>query len=211
MSENQAADTSSKKAKAEVTTVTMEDGREVGFAGNRKMVKDYNLTPNGVEVVIDFRNGKTVRFTCDDSMQTPDGQSLLLISAGHGLVQKLGDEAASEKDVDDAYLAIEELASRLSKGEWTVQREGGGFSGASVVIRAIMEASGKSQEEVKAFLQKKLDDAKARGENLTRPALYASFRNPNSKVGQIVKRLEDEKATKGNAVDADEALGELTS
>lgn len=214
--ENAGNGTKGKKQPAEVTQVQMKDGRTVGFAGQRKLDKEYTIdesklqvgddgsvliAPGAVKVRIDFRNGETVNFE-------PKGLQLAT-AAGHGYVQKLGDEAASEKDVDDAYIAISELAERLGKGEWTVAREGGGFSGASVVIKAIMEATGKSMEEVKAFLQKKLDDAKARGETLTRPALYAAFRNPNSKTGQIIKRLEDEKASKASAIDADAAIGEL--
>jgi hypothetical protein len=78
-----------------------------------------------------------------------------------------------------------------------------------VVIKALVEASGKTVEEVKKFLDGKLEAAKAKGEKLTRQALYASFRNPTSKVGQIIRRLEEEKAAKNSAVDADAVLGEL--
>ena len=77
------------------------------------------------------------------------------------------------------------------------------------LIKAIVEASGKSVEDIKAFLDAKLETAKAKGEKLTRQALYASFRNPTSKVGQIIRRLEEEKAAKSSAVDADAVLGEL--
>lgn len=212
----QQAESAGKAKKTEVTQVAMLDGRTVGFPGARRIDKDYTideskiqvgedgtvlLAPGAVSVRIDFRNGQTVNFV-------PPG-SIIARSIGHGLVQKLGDEAASEKEVDDAYMAIDELAGRLAKGEWTVAREGGGFSGASIVVKAIMEATGKSQEEVRAFLQGKLDKAKAAGETLTRPALYAAFRNPNSKTGQIIKRLEDERASKGSAIDADAALAEM--
>lgn len=209
------------KPKTEVTSVTMKDGRVVGFAGKRKMVKDYEIDANSnvVTAVIDFVNGETVRLSVDPTIQTTgdDGVPLLLQAAGHGLVQKLGDEAASEKDVDDAYLAISDLAERLARGEWGVQREAGGFSGASVVLQAILEAKRESVPEftidqVKAGLQKILDNdkAKAEGENrkpMTRQALYQSFRNPTTKVGKIVKRLEEEKAAKSqSAINADEAV-----
>ena len=42
-------------------------------------------------------------------------------------------------------------------------------------------------------LQGKLDAAKARGEKLSRQELYNSFRNPATKTGAIIKRLEEEK------------------
>lgn len=200
-----------------VTKVEMTDGRSVEFVGKRRMDKEYlidaskievdggliQLSEGAVSVRIDFINGKTLTFI--------PPASIVAQALGHGLVQKLGDEAASEKDVDDAFIAIEELAKRLSAGEWRVAREAsGGFSGASVVIRAISEASGKTVDEVKSFLDGKLAAAEARGEKLTRQALYASFRNPKSKTGAIIARMEEEKVSKGSAVDADAELAALS-
>ena len=207
------------KKKAEITMVKIEDGREVGFAGKRRVNKEtlidesklivdgdtVTLQSGAVQVRMDFRNGKTRTFS------RPIG--LIAKFAGHGAEQKYGDELAAPADKpmseDDMVLAVEDLDSRIQQGEWSAQREGGGFAGASVVVLAIMEASGKTMEEVKAFLQKKLDDAKARGEKLSRKDLYDSFRNPNSKVGQIVERLEKERLAKESKVNADEALAEL--
>lgn len=213
------------KKKAEVTNVTMEDGRTVGFAGARKMLKEtliddskivvgedgsVMLAPGAVKVRIDFRNGKTIE-------HTPPA-ALLARYAGHGGEQKLGDEAAGEKEVDDAQLAIEDLAKRLEAGEWNVAREGsGGFAGASLVVKAIIafyaeKGQEKSVDQIKAFLDEKLASMKAaaaaKGEKEpTRQQLYATFKNPNSKVGQIYKRLEEEKAAGAKpAFNADEAL-----
>ena len=73
----------------------------------------------------------------------------------------------------------------------------------------VIEASGKTVEDVKKFLNGKLDAAKARNEKLSRKELYDSFRNPTSKVGQIVKRLEEERLVKATKVDADAALAEM--
>lgn len=187
------SETQEKKPKAEVEQVTMTDGRVVGFAGKRKMVKE--TLDNGVR--FDFRNGETRTFNI------PEG--LLTRLAVHGAAQKIGDETAGVEDVEDMVVGVDEIISRLSRGEWGVTRQAGdSFSGASVVIRAICEATGKSVADVKAFLQKKLDsDSK-----LTRAALYNSFRNPSSKTGQIIERLEREKRSK-TAVDADALLGEL--
>ncbi len=106
-------------------------------------------------------------------------------------------------------VALDDLHEQVNiRGEWRLTGEGG-VAGASVVILAIMEASSKTMEEVKKFLQGKLDAAKARNEKLSRKELYDSFRNPNSKVGQIVKRMEDERLAKANKVDADAALAEI--
>lgn len=207
------------KKKTEVTMVKMEDGREVGFAGKRRVNKEtlideskivvegdtITLQEGAVSVRMDFRNGAT------RTMSLP--LSLIPKFAGHGGEQKFGDELAAPADKpmseEDMVLAIEDLNARIQAGEWSVQREGGGFAGASVVVLAIVEASGKTVEEVKAFLQKKLDDAKARNEKLSRKELYDSFRNPNSKVGQIIERMEKERLAKESKVNADEALAEL--
>jgi len=195
--------------------VTMSDGRSVTFVGKRKMLKetlidesklqvtgDGVLVKEGAVVVrIDFLNGKTLSYT--------PPLSLIAKAAGHGLEQKLGDQAAGEADVDDAQVSIEDLMGQLDKGEWTSRREGDGFAGASIVVRAIMEASGKTQEEVKAFLAKLIEDSKAKGAELSRKDLYDSFRRPGTKTGDIVARMEKEKVQKAAKVDADEALAGL--
>lgn len=212
---NAATETKPTKKKAEVEVVKMSDGREVGFAGKRKMVKEtivdqskvqidgdtILLKDGAVSVRLDFRNGET--------RLVPLKASMIAQYAGHGGEQKLGDETAGEEKVEDMVIAVDDLADRLGKGEWKIAREAGGFSGASIVIRAIMEASGKTAEEVKAFLQKKLDAAEAKGEKLSRKDLYDSFRNPASKTGQIIERLEREERSKASKVDADAALAEL--
>lgn len=205
-----------KKAKTEVTTVKMSDGREVGFAGKRRMVKEtliddskiavdgntITLEDGAVSIRLDFRNGETRTWAVP--------VSLVAKTCGHGGEQKLGDETAGDESIDDMLINVDDLLGRLRQGEWrTAAREGGGFSGASVVIRALMEASGKTQEQIKDFLQKKLDAAAAKGEKLSRQDLYNSFRNPNSKTGQIIERLEREARSKASKVDSDAALAEL--
>jgi hypothetical protein len=179
-------------------------GRIVAFAGKRKMVKTADVAEDGtVSVRFDFVNGETRTLTVPPALMTK--------FAAHGAAQKVGDEAAGVADIDDIVVAIDEVITRLHSGEWGATREAGdGFSGASIVIRAIMEATGKDQETVKAFLQKKLDAATANGEKLTRQALYSSFRHPSSKTGKIIERMEAEKAVKAPAVNSDEYLSELS-
>ena len=90
-----------------------------------------------------------------------------------------------------------------------------GFSGASVVIRAIMEASGKDATFVKAFLEKKLADSKAEaeangGKPITRQGIYAAYRKPGTKIAAIIARMEQEKlAATAVDVDADADLKEM--
>lgn len=206
----EAVEAKPKKKETVYTDVTMKDGRTVKFPGDQKVKK--NILFDGPEdarvavgVQFDFRNGESLSLNVNDL----DGPTAAY-AACHGLSQKVGDEWSGTKEVDDMVLQGQEIIDRLRKGEWAVEREAGdSMAGASVVIKALVEATGKPVEAIKAFLDKKIEDAKANGQKLTRQALYASFRNPTSKVGQIIRRLEEEKASKAAAVDADATLGEL--
>lgn len=202
------------KPKTEVTTVTMTDGRSVNFAGKRKVNKETIIDASKIEIEgdvaqfaagavsirMDFRNGET--------RLIPLPLSLLARFAGHGGEQKFGDELASSAadpmSEEDMVLAIDDLNSQIQAGNWGRGRAtgGGGVSGASIVVQAIMEATGKDVATVKAYLQKKLDSDAA----LTRRALYDSFRVAGTKTGVIIKRLEDAKLAKTAKVDADAEL-----
>ena len=197
------SETQVKVAKTETVreAVELTDGRTVEFAGKRKLRKEVIIEGGAVSVRFDFRNGETRTFTVPES--------LLLDCAGHGASQKIGDDVAGVDDIDDMVVGIDAMIARLNAGSWSAERaEGDGFSGASVVIKAIAEVTGKSIDAVKTFLQSKLDQAAAKGEKLTRQALYKSFRNPASKTGQVIQRLELEKTSK-SSVNSDDLLGEL--
>ena len=205
------------KSKTEYTTVKMSDGREVAFAGKRKVVKETlfdesKITVDGevvqfeagaISIRMDFRNG--------DTRTIPLPVSLIGQFAGHGGEQKFGDELASPADKplseEDMVIAIDDLNAVIQAGNWGRGRAtgGGGVSGASLVVQAIMEASGKDLAAVKAYLQKKLDGDK----ELTRRALYDSFRVAGTKTGIIIKRLEDAKLAKNAKVDADAELSNV--
>ena len=184
-----------KPAKKEpvVNTVTMQDGRVVEFTGKRKLLKSSQVTAEGaVQTRLDFSNGETRLFTI------PEG--LLAKFAAHGAEQKLGDEIAGVDDVEDAVLAVDELIDRLYSGEWGVARDKSGLAGASILLRALVESTGKSVDEIKAFLKDKTAAQKA--------ALRV-----NPKVKPVVDRLEAEKAAKqakkGDSIDTDALLGSL--
>lgn len=181
------------KSKPEAEKVTMEDGRTVEFAGKRKMLKEVIIPETEgayPQVRFDFRNGKVRLFTVD---------KLISQFAAHGASQKIGDETAGEDDVDDMVLAVDEIIERLNNGEWAVKREGGGFAGVSVLMRALMEHSGKDETTVKAFLKPKSHAEK-----------MALRSHPPIKL--IVERLEAEKAAKAAGaakVNAGELLAAL--
>ena len=126
--------------------------------------------------------------------------------------QKRGDElavpATSDATEDDFVVWLDEQDARLQAGDWRVAREGGGgVAGASVVIRALMEVTGKDQAAVKLFLEGKLAPKKPDGTALyTRRAIYDAFRAPGTKTGSVIERMEKEKAAKAPVLDADAEL-----
>jgi hypothetical protein len=207
------------KSKTEVLSVRMEDGRTVGFAGKRKVNKEtvideskmvhdadsnvLQLEAGAVSIRMDFRNGATRLIALP--------LALLARFAGHGAEQKFGDELAAPADKplseDDMVIAIDDLNVEIQAGKWGKGRTsgGGGVSGASLVVQAIIEVTGKDLATVKAFLQKKLDADK----ELTRKALYDSFRAAGTKTGAVIKRMEEEKLAKSVKINADDALAEM--
>lgn len=177
------------KTEPQVETVSMTDGRLVDFAGKRKLLKESVSQPDGtIAVRLDFRNGQTRLFTIPPS--------LLARFAAHGAEQKLGDEIAGVEDVEDCVLAVDELIDRLYNGEWGVKREANGMAGTSTLLKALVEVSGKSVEQIKEFLKGKSQAEKV------------ALRN-NPKIKPIVERIEAEKAAKGSKVDTEALLGEL--
>lgn len=169
-------------------TVKMSDGRAVDFPGKRQLIKTSTIDGQDLRVQLDFRNGETRLFTLP--------ANLISQFALHGAEQKLGDEIAGVKDLDDAVLAIDELIDRLYNGEWGAKRETSGIAGTSVLVRALIEATGKTAEQIKAFLSNK-----SHAEKL---ALRTS-----AKIKPIVDRIEAEKASKASKVDTDALLNEL--
>jgi hypothetical protein len=194
-----------------VNTVTMEDGRAVDFPGKRKMQKSsfYDKATDTATVRIDFVNfepgerGKTIEYILPKVGQDK-GDVGLVRFALHGAEQKLGDEAAGEENVEDAFLAIEALVGRLDGGEWSSRKEGGGMSGTSTLLRALVEFTGKPVEAMKRFLSDKTQTHKM------------ALRQSTDRKGvggltlkEIVDRIEAEKAAKGSSVDVEKAIDEL--
>jgi len=180
-------------------TVRMDDGRDVEFAGKRKMIKSHTIAgadePNAGEVVvrIDFVNGETRTYNIV--------ATLLHKFAAHGAEQKLGDEIAGVVDVEDCVVAIDALLIRLEQGEWNATRDTNGMAGASILCKALIEMTGKSKADVMLFLS-----------NKTHAQKIALRGNP--KLDPIVKRLEAEKAArstkvKANPIDSDALLNGL--
>lgn len=170
-----------KRAETVVETVIMLNGSIVEFPGKRKLIKSSSVDKAGnVVVTLNFRNGETRIFTVP--------QSLLLKFAAHGAEQKLGDEMAGVEDLDDAVLTIDDLMDRLNKGDWSIKREGGaGSKGTSILLKALVELSGKSVDVIKTFLSSKTQADKL------------ALRN-SPELKPIVERLEAEKAANAKGV-----------
>lgn len=174
----------------QVETVAMEDGRSVDFVGKKQILKSYDVKDGQVVARFDLRNGKSVGITVP--------AELLNQAAGHGIVQKGGDSAAGAKNLDDAFEAILQVKENVEKGDWNARVEGSGFSGVSVLAKALVEHSkgAKSIEQIREWLK-----TKSQGDKV-------ALRNSAS-LRPIIERLEAEKASKGAKVDAEALLGEL--
>ena len=108
-----------------IDSVRMADGTIKDFPGKTRCLTDTYEQDGLLYVRLDFRNGETRVFRMREDMVNR--------FALHGAKQKLVDEMAGIKDLDDAVLAVEELVERLSSGEWTQRRAAGeGLAGTSV-------------------------------------------------------------------------------
>lgn len=170
----------SSRKKTGYSKVTMEDGRVVEFpynaeTGKGRQLQKESLIPgeNGytgqAAVRLDFVNGQTRTYMIPGAEYIQDFLAdadfapkarFLLKHACHGAEQKLGDELAYTPksgevppSIDDKVVWVDELISRLNSLEWGTEREANPLAGASNLIRALMELSGKSREEVQAFLK----------------------------------------------------------
>lgn len=221
MSEEQAATAAPKKAKTEYIKVSMADGRTVEFPKSRKslsaVLEGAEGTFDGIR--FDFVNGESRTLVLSE---VPE--AVINYSACHGLKQKIADDWAGLKNedgspasIDDVVLACEEMMARLRNGDWAAQREAGdSTAGASIVIQALAEITGKTVSEVKALLDKKLAkmkaDAEAAGQQPpTRQKLYATFRDPRSDIGKKIRELEEARAAKNALGDANALVAELAA
>lgn len=206
-----ATETPVKAVRLPPENVTMTDGRVVEFTGRTRMNKTVLIDGDNVAVRFDFRNGQTATY--------PIPAQHLLQAAGHGWSQKLGDHVAGMKDEqtkepateEDMFLAIESLFSDLQNGDWNKVKSGEGtVSGASLVLKALSLHFGKPVAALKEIIENRLKADKERGGTLSRRAMYASFRDPDTELGQLIIKLESEKKKpKAEAVDLGSLMNEM--
>jgi hypothetical protein len=88
------------------------------------------------------------------------------------------------------------LIDNLNEGKWSTRKEGTGMGGTSILLKAIVEVSGKAIDKIKAWLKTKSPAEK----NALRES--ATYR-------EVVKRLEAERDAKKQKVDATPLVDEV--
>jgi hypothetical protein len=153
----------------------------------------------GTILTLTFSHGEALEI--DAAKLTPEIQMQAML---HGLKQKTVDAAAIARDLDtgrsatiaDKFAAVKEVADRITgeQPSWNKVREAGATSSNSLLVRAIMELTGKPRATVE-------NDLEARSKE-ERAAL-----RKNARVATIIVRLQSEKAD--SSIDTDSLLEEL--
>jgi hypothetical protein len=180
------------KKDPEITVIHMDDGRDVDFVGQKKLIKTHIIGEGSLQIRLDWVNGESRMFTLSTEMLN----QYALFGAG----EKISNEMAGVKEVDDCVIAVDDLIERLKKGEWAVGRTNNGMAGTTSLIRALVEHTGKSVEDIKAFVVAKNFQEKA-----------ALREHPHIKA--IITKLEAGKKKKAPPapIDTDALLGELAA
>jgi hypothetical protein len=152
-----------------------------------KRTPAVTTTVNGSLLIVTFADGETAAI--DTNLLADD---IRVTAMYHGLNAKLVDAAAIGRDsvtgksasLSEKKAAVLEIVERLT-GEnpsWNKIREGGGNGGVNngLLLRAIMEVSGKSYEETRTFLLNLSAEQKA--------AIRARER-----VANVIARMQREK------------------
>jgi hypothetical protein len=155
------------------------------------------LNPNNT-LRLTFVHGRVLSVRVGDLTPTVIAQALM-----HGLKQKHVDAGAIARNpetgrsatVEDKYQAVLEVYERLTTGGgWNKGRaEGSGASG-GLLLRALMQHTGKDRDAIKAFLNAKTD------------AECAALRK-NPKIAAIIATLKPE-AKPDASIDTDAMLDE---
>lgn len=155
----------------------------------------------GTTLTVTFSNGKDLAI--DVAKLTPEIQRMAML---HGIKQKLVDAAAMSRDgnnlnsnqVESKYEAVAAVHARLTsdKPTWNKERAAPGTptNGKNLLVRALMQMTGRDKDYVDAFLTSK-----------TKEEREALKRNP--RVLAIIAELQA--ATVSNGVDTDDLLEQL--
>ena len=153
----------------------------------------------GNVLTLTFSHGGEIVCNADNLSEAIKAQAMM-----HGLKQKLVDAAAIARDTEtgrtasirDKFEAVKEVFERIrDAGQWNKIREGGAGGNNGLLVRALMELTGKTRAAIEEFL-----DAKSKEE---KQAL-----RKNAKVSVIIVRMQAENAD--DSIDTDAMLDELS-
>lgn len=188
-------------------TVEMSDGRKVEFKGKQKMLKsDVFKDGHYVGTRFDFRFEISDAYPENTLMfHRPSEHAVVTVGdetrnargclEAMGSRQKFGDAAAGEKDVEDMFEEVKDTIDGFNAGKWSERREASGLAGTSVLLRALVIASGGKRTATDARDYLKQFDAK------TKLALRR-----DKTLAPIIEQLEADKAAKAAKVDTGKLL-----
>lgn len=78
----------------------------------------------------------------------------------HGILQKVGDSYAGAKTVEEAFEKCSALVERLLAGDWKTVRASGGKRRQTILLRALVRASGEDEDSCATVLDGMDDDDK---------------------------------------------------
>lgn len=173
-----------------VDTVKFADGSSIDFVGKRRMIKRTVISGDGVSVSFYFRNGEHRVYDIPPTMMP--------LFAGHGAEQKIGDAAAGSTNIHDMIEEVDTVLGNLAKGPsgWSTKREGSGFAGQSVLLRALVQVSQKPVERVREYLTK-----------LSQKEKMALRQSP--KLKPTIEAIEAQDAASDTSIDTDSLLEAL--
>jgi hypothetical protein len=113
---------------------------------NPKCSKDIREDLSGIDFT--FAHGEVITVNLAD---LPENIVTNLVL--HGISQKVGDSYAGCKTPEEAHEKAATLVERLNAGDWkTVRASGGGAKRSSMLLEAMVAATGKDEDECRAVL-----------------------------------------------------------
>lgn len=120
----------------------------------------------GSVLTLTFSNGESLELDI-----TTLSHQIAMEATLHGCKQKLVDAAAIARDtttgksatINDKYEAVKEVFDRITgpNATWNKVRSAGESGGNSLLLRALMQLSGKSKAEIESFLEPRTKEEKA--------------------------------------------------
>lgn len=150
--------------------------------------------------------GKDASFEVDVSTLSEANRNRALL---HGITQRISDRAAMARNTTtgkaaspaDKFQAMKSLADHYTSGaaDWSPARADGATGLDSIMLAAVVEATGKTHEEIRVMIQ-----TQSTAKGVTPKAFLAALAG-SKLVAPIVARIRGEQA----GVDGDELLADM--